>query len=183
MCRARRRRNCAKSMADTASFLQRVHSCRTFLAVRQNNRPIYRRPELSPRLTAVKRRNWVQTASRCPPDKKPLHKRKRTLYRRFLVSLEVRRRTPTSRNRRRRESRHDALWDGGSSSTHPRKPQHSLRRTDYRRHSHFLQLCGAYSVACADVCSVLAWAETAQSGRIGGYSDGPQGISRSRVFL
>src|SRR5260370_10576723 len=96
MCRARRRRNCAKSMADTASFLQRVHSCRTFLAVRQNNRPIYRRPELSPRLTAVKHRKPGPTANPGPPDKKPPHQKKKTLYKKVFVFFEVKTKTPTN---------------------------------------------------------------------------------------
>src|SRR5260370_25640278 len=97
MCRARRRRNCAKSMADTASFLQRVHSCRTFLAVRQNNRPIYRRPELSPRLTAAKSRKPVPSGRPWPPDKKALPHKKNNPFKRIFVFFEVRRKTQTSR--------------------------------------------------------------------------------------
>src|SRR5258707_3541138 len=118
-------------VADTESSLRPDPSCRTFLAeAHQNNRPICPRLELSLPLTPTVP-PLVRMVNRSPPSRKPLHKRKRTLYRRFLVSLEARRRTPTSRSRRRRESRHDALWDGGSSSTDLRKPQHSLRRTDH----------------------------------------------------
>ena len=40
------------------------------------------------------------------------------------------------------------IWDGGSSSTAPRKPQHSLRRTNYGRYvDRSIQLCGAHADA------------------------------------
>src|SRR6202035_476782 len=57
-------------------------------------------------------------------------KRKRVLYRRFLVSLGARRRIPTRPSlRRRRETPHDEVSCGSSSKLSPSKFQHTLRRT------------------------------------------------------
>src|ERR1700730_8896091 len=59
-------------------------------------------------------------------------KRKRVLYRRFLVSLEARRRIPTRPSlRRRRETPHDEVSCGSSSKFSPSKLQYSLRRTNF----------------------------------------------------
>src|SRR5256884_1460935 len=59
-----------------------------------------------------------------------LGKRKRILYRRFLVSLGVRRRNPTRPSlSRRREIRHDQSQIGVSSSRSPLQSFDSLRRS------------------------------------------------------
>src|SRR5207302_8129306 len=60
-------------------------------------------------------------------------KRKRILYIRFLVSLGVRRRTPTRLSlSRRREIRHDQHSNGVSSNRSPLHAFHVLCRTDFR---------------------------------------------------
>src|SRR5215470_15238070 len=68
--------------------------------------------------------------------------RKRTLYRKYLVSLEVRRRTPTRlknprrpSRRRRRETRHDPYPGGDSSKHSPPRSLVARRRSIPRRHA------------------------------------------------
>src|SRR5580700_2380004 len=72
------------------------------------------------------------------PPTPPRRKRKRTLYRRFLVSLGARRRTPTrlslkrTSHRRRRETRHDSVTSGGSNQYSPSKSVDSRNGTNTR---------------------------------------------------
>src|SRR2546427_6339950 len=62
------------------------------------------------------------------PPRRPI--RKRILYRRYLVSLEVRRRNPTRLSRsRRRETRHEQHSGGVSSKRSPSDSFDPLRRT------------------------------------------------------
>src|ERR1051326_1225058 len=137
-------------MADAESFPQPALFYRVFVgAGRRSNRPIRRETPPQPMVTTPPS---VRMASLCRLGTKQTKKRKRTLCRKFLVSLEERRRTPTSsKSRRRRESRHDALRDGGSSSTDFRKPQHSLRRANYRRYGSRSQHGCSHTVAGAGV--------------------------------
>src|ERR1700719_3729989 len=104
-----------------------------FLAVGKRRRRLGQTAELF--LARLGRRlRWalmgppMRTGRRVPRGRRG--KRKRVLYRRFLVSLGARRRIPTRPSlRRRRETPHDKVSCGSSSKLSPSKFQHTLRRT------------------------------------------------------
>src|ERR1700675_1281870 len=113
----------------------------------------------------------------------PLPKRKRTLYRKFLVSLGARRRTPTRLNlkrishRRRRETRHDSVTSGVSSQYSPSKSVDSRNRTNTRGNA--VHDDGARRAAIAFAAGPRHRRASGNHGRADGRPlHGPQAVSR-----
>src|SRR5713101_2602091 len=133
-------RSIAKFTAATTSSVPRVPGYPTCSA-EANPRSLLRTPTENQFL-------MIRIVRRTPPARDSLlslsrpkrrrTKRKRVLCRRFLVSLEVRRRTPTSLSRTRlsritKETRHDSSSNGVFRYFSPRLPDPSLYRPDQRR--------------------------------------------------
>src|SRR5580692_680857 len=143
-----------------------------------------RRATRSPRMTPTGR---PMPPARGPLVILPLHraKRKRTLYRRFLVSLGVRRRTPTRlslnqiRLRRRRETRHDSGKSGVSSQYSLLDSFDSRCRTDSRRYP--LDGYGARRGASAFAAGPRNRGAPGNDGRADGRPVyGPEAVPRGR---
>src|SRR5580700_4205714 len=118
----------------------------------------------------------------------PLPKRKRTLCRRFLVSLGARRRTPTRlslkriSHRRRRETRHDSVTSGGSSQYSPSKSVDSRIRTNTRGNA--VHDDGARRAEIAFAAGPRNRSASGNHGRADGRPlHGPQAVSRGRGAL
>src|SRR5713226_4900896 len=128
-------RSIAKFTAATTSSVPRVPGYPTCSA-EANPRSLLRTPTENQFL-------MIRIVRRTPPARDSLPslsrpkrrrtKRKRVLCRRFLVSLEVRRRTPTSLSRITKETRHDWSSNGVFRYFSPRLPDPSLYRPDQRR--------------------------------------------------
>src|SRR5579859_3094268 len=141
MLRGRPLRNFASCTAGAAPFPQPARGCPIFLAgINLNRRKRTRRESPQPLTMLTGRPTRPGKARRLPrtPAPNPA-KRKRTHCRKFLVSLEARRRNPTRPSRspislsRRRETRHDSRTSGGSSQYSPSKSVDSRNRTNARR--------------------------------------------------
>src|SRR6266567_9047658 len=113
-------------------------------------------------------------------------KRKRILYRRYLVSLEVRRRNPTRLSRsRRRETRHEQD-SGGVSSKHSSPDSfNTLRRTIACRRSREIGCAARGAITAADACGQFRdrCEAGAYRGAARGSVHGPQGLSRGGASL
>src|ERR1700676_4463485 len=130
----------------------------------------------------------MRPAKVCLTQTPPLPKRKRTLYRKFLVSLGARRRTPTRLNlkrishRRRRETRHDSVTSGGSSQYSPSKSVDSRNRSNTRRNA--VHDDGARRGAIAFAAGSCNRGAPGNHGRADGRPlYGPQAVSRGRGTL
>jgi len=84
MCRLGADHNCAKIHGAHGMFLPRVPFLSHIFGGSPKQPAIYRRPEF-PSANGGETPELVQTASRCPPDKKPLHKKKRTFAEGFGI--------------------------------------------------------------------------------------------------
>src|SRR6266568_4362867 len=185
--RARHRRNTARSTEVTTCLPPPGPFSPTSLAGgsprHRKQMPTGSRSGSMIRIDRLVRR--VKAKSRPILQHKPA-KRKRIPYRRYLVSLEVRRRNPTRLSRsRRRETRHEQDSDGGSIKHSSPDSFNTLRRTIARRKPGKTSGAARGSITTADAggqfrdrCEAGAYRGAAR-----GSVHGPQGLSRGGASL
>src|SRR5712691_4579008 len=185
--RARHRRNTARSTEVTTCLRLRALFSPTSLAEgsprRRKPMPVGSRSFLMIRIDRLVRR----VRAKSPPilRHKPA-KRKRILYRRYFVSLEVRRRNPTRLSRsRRRETRHEQDSGGVSSKRSPSDSFDPLRRTIACRRPRETGCAARGAITTTDAGGQFRDRREAGAyrGAARGSVHGPQGLSRGGASL